>query len=120
MFLARDPDFEVIAEAEDGEAAVRLATQLRPDVVVMDLLMPGMDGIAATAAIRRDAPGVEVLVLTTSLDDDMVVAAIRAGAIGYLVKDMRGEELKEAIRPRQRAGCTCRRRPPRSCCVKCA
>jgi len=98
MFLARDPDFEGIAEAEDGEAAVRLATQLRPDVVVMDLLMPGMDGIAATAAIRRDAPGVEVLVLTTSLDDDKVVAAIRAGAIGYLVKDMRGEELKEGIR----------------------
>lgn len=98
LFLARDPEFEVIGEAEDGEAAVRLACRLRPDVVLMDLLMPRLDGVAATAAIHRDAPDVEVLVLTTVLDDDKIVAAIRAGAIGYLVKDMRGEELKEAIR----------------------
>jgi NarL family two-component system response regulator LiaR len=98
LFLARDPEFEVIGEAEDGEAAVRLACKLRPDVVLMDLLMPRLDGVAATAAIHRDAPDVEVLVLTTVLDDDKIVAAIRAGAIGYLVKDMRGEELKEAIR----------------------
>jgi two-component system, NarL family, response regulator LiaR len=98
MFLARDAEFEVIGEAEDGESALRLARELRPDVVVMDLLMPRMDGVAATAAIRREAPDVEVLVLTTSLDDDKVVGAIRAGAVGYVIKDMRGEELKEAIR----------------------
>jgi DNA-binding NarL/FixJ family response regulator len=98
MFLARDPEFEVIGEAEDGAAALKLARQLKPDVVVMDLLMPIMDGIAATAAIRQQAPGVEVLVLTTSLDDDKVVGALRAGAIGYVIKDMHGDELKEAIR----------------------
>jgi two-component system, NarL family, response regulator LiaR len=98
MFLTRDAEFEVVGEAEDGEAAVRLARQLRPDVVLMDLLMPVMDGVAATAAIHRQAPGVEVLVLTTALEDDKIVAAIRAGAIGYLVKDMRGDELKAAIR----------------------
>ena len=79
-----------------------------------------MDGIAATAAIRRDAPDVEVLVLTTVLDDDKVVGAIRAGAIGYLVKDMRGEELKEAIRAAAAGRVHCRPRLPRSCCAKCA
>jgi two-component system, NarL family, response regulator LiaR len=98
MFLARDPAFEVVGEAEDGESAVRLACSLRPDVVVMDLMMPRIDGVTATALIRRDAPDVEVLVLTTSLDDDKVVGALRAGAIGYVIKDMHGDELKEAIR----------------------
>jgi DNA-binding NarL/FixJ family response regulator len=98
MFLSRDPAFEVIGEAENGQDAVRLAAQLHPDVVVMDLLMPVMDGITATAAIRRDVPGVEVLVLTTSLEDEKVVGAIKAGAIGYVIKDMQGDELKEAIR----------------------
>src|SRR5262245_23988505 len=79
MFLARDPGFDVVGEAEDGESAVQLACSLRPDVVVMDLMMPRMDGVTATALIRREAPDVEVLVLTTSLDDDKVVGALRAG-----------------------------------------
>ena len=98
LYLDRDPDFEVVGEAEDGAAAVRLATELRPNVVLMDLLMPVLDGVAATVAIRREAPGVEVVALTSVLEDDKVVEAIRAGAIGYLLKDTRGEELKAAIR----------------------
>jgi two-component system, NarL family, response regulator LiaR len=98
MFLDRDPGFEVVGEAEDGAAALRLARQLQPDVVLMDLLMPVLDGIAATAAIRREAPAVEVVALTSVLDDDRVIEAVKAGAIGYLLKDARGEELKTAIR----------------------
>jgi two-component system, NarL family, response regulator LiaR len=98
MFLERDAAFEIVGEAEDGAAAVRMATQLRPNVVLMDLLMPVVDGIAATEAIREAAPDVEVLALTSVLDDDQVVRAIKAGAIGYILKDTHGDELKVAIR----------------------
>jgi two-component system, NarL family, response regulator LiaR len=98
MYLARDPDFEIVGQAEDGAQAVRLARELRPDVVVMDLVMPVMDGVAAIEAIRREVPGVEVVALTSVLDDELVVVAVKAGAIGYLHKDARGPELKEAIR----------------------
>ena len=82
LFLDRDPAFEVVGEAEDGAAAVRLATELRPDVVLMDLLMPVLDGVTATAAIRREAPGVEIVALTSVLEDDKVIEAVKAGAIG--------------------------------------
>jgi NarL family two-component system response regulator LiaR len=98
MFLSRDPSFQVIGEAEDGAQAVERARELEPDVVIMDLLMPEMDGIAATSAIRSQTPQVEVLALTSVLEDEKVVAAVRAGAIGYLLKDTRGDELKAAIR----------------------
>jgi len=98
MYLSRDPDFEVVGQAEDGAQAVRLARELRPDVVLMDLVMPVMDGVGAIEAIRRDMPGVEVVALTSVLDDELVVVAVKAGAIGYLHKDARGPELKEAIR----------------------
>ncbi len=98
MFLGYDPAFEIVGEAEDGADAVRLAKSLRPDVVLMDLLMPKMDGVAATAAIRRDLPDVQVIALTSVLEDEKVVAAVKAGAVGYLLKDTQGEELKEAIR----------------------
>ncbi|MBV8718183.1 MAG: response regulator transcription factor [Chloroflexi bacterium] len=98
MYLGRDPAFEVVGEAEDGQQAVRLAAERHPDVVLMDLLMPVMDGIAAIEAIRRDVPGVEVVALTSVLDDEQVVAAVRAGAIGYVLKDAHGLELKDAIR----------------------
>jgi DNA-binding NarL/FixJ family response regulator len=98
MYLARDPAFEVVGEADDGAQAVRLATERRPDVVLMDLLMPVMDGISAIEAIRREAPGVQIVALTSVLEDERVVAAIRAGAIGYVLKDAHGLELKEAIR----------------------
>jgi two-component system, NarL family, response regulator LiaR len=98
MFLALDPELEVVGEASDGAEAVRMARQLRPDVVLMDLLMPVMDGIAATTAIRSEIPDTEVLALTSVLEDASVVGAVRAGAIGYLLKDTKGEELCRAIK----------------------
>jgi two-component system, NarL family, response regulator LiaR len=98
LYLARDPELEVVGEAKDGEEALVLARELRPDVVLMDLLMPVMDGIAATRAIREELPGVEVVALTSVLEDTSVGEAIRAGAIGYLLKDAEVEELHRAIR----------------------
>ena len=82
MYLARDPEFEVVGEAADGAQAVELTKRLRPDVVLMDLMMPVMDGIAAIQAIRAEVPGVEIVALTSVLDDELVVVAVRAGAIG--------------------------------------
>jgi two-component system, NarL family, response regulator LiaR len=98
MFLSLDPELEVVGEATDGAQALRLAQQLRPDVVLMDLLMPGIDGITATAAIRREVPETEVLALTSVLEDASVVGAVRAGAIGYLLKDTQAEALCQAIK----------------------
>ena len=98
MFLGLDPDLEVVGEAADGEEAVRKAEELQPDVVLMDLLMPKMDGITATATIRRARPDTEVIALTSVLEDASVVAAVRAGAIGYLLKDTQADELRSAIR----------------------
>jgi DNA-binding NarL/FixJ family response regulator len=98
MFLALDPDLEVVGEAADGAEAVRLAHSLQPDIVLMDLLMPVMDGIAATAAIRQQLPDVEVIALTSVLEDASVTGAVRAGAIGYLLKDTKADELVRAIR----------------------
>jgi DNA-binding NarL/FixJ family response regulator len=98
MFLALDPELEVVGEASTGAQAVEMAHQLHPDVVLMDLLMPVMDGIAATAAVRKELPDVEVVAVTSVLEDASVVGAIRAGAIGYLLKDARGDELCQAIR----------------------
>jgi two-component system, NarL family, response regulator LiaR len=98
MLLAADPELAVAGEAGTGVEAVRLARELRPDVVLMDLVMPEMDGIAATAAIRREAPGTEVLALTSVLEDASVADAVRAGAIGYLLKDTEVVELRRAIK----------------------
>jgi DNA-binding NarL/FixJ family response regulator len=98
MYLASDPELEVVGEAVDGLEAVQQARTLRPDVVLMDLLLPRMDGISATAAIRREMPDVEVVALTGVLEEGMVVDAVRAGAIGYLLKDTSVEELSSAIR----------------------
>src|SRR5215470_18108356 len=97
-FLELDPELTVVGEAADGAEAVRLAQHLQPDIVLMDLLMPGMDGIAATAAIRRELPETEVLALTSVLEDASVVGAVRAGAIGYLLKDTQAEALCQAIK----------------------
>jgi two-component system, NarL family, response regulator LiaR len=97
MFLSLDPDLEVVGEASNGREALALARELRPDVVLMDLLMPVMDGIKATEAIRSEMPEVEVVALTSVLEDTSVSGAVRAGAIGYLLKDTDAEELKRAI-----------------------
>lgn len=95
--LEVQPGIEVVGEAGDGEEAVRLGAELRPDVVLMDLRMPRLDGIAATARLREEQPGVRVLALTTFDDDEDVFAAIRAGAVGYLLKDVSGARLVEAL-----------------------
>jgi DNA-binding NarL/FixJ family response regulator len=98
MFLGLDPAIEVIGEASDGAEALRLAGALAPDVVLMDLIMPVMDGISATRAIREQFPDTEVVALTSVLEDASVVGAIRAGAIGYLLKTTDAEELRRSIR----------------------
>ena len=98
MFLGLDADFEVVAEAANGAEALRLAHEHKPDVVLMDLLMPVMDGITATAAIRRELPETEVVALTSVLEDASVIGAVRAGAIGYLLKDTESNELRRAIK----------------------
>ena len=98
MFLQRDPDLEVVGEAADGAEAIQQARLLRPDVVVMDLLLPVLDGMAATRAIRSELPETEVLALTSVLGSASVVEAIRAGAIGYLHKDTQAAELRTAIK----------------------
>src|SRR2546422_275395 len=98
MFLGLDSELEVVGEAADGAEALRLARQLLPDVVLMDLLMPVMDGITATAAIRSELPDTEVLALTSVLEDASVVGAVRAGAIGYLLKNTEADELRRAIK----------------------
>ena len=98
MFLSLDPDIEVVGEAENGEEALGMARELHPDVVLMDLLMPVMNGMEATKAIRSEMPDVEVIALTSVLEDVSVTGAMRAGAMGYLLKDTQAEELHRAIR----------------------
>jgi len=98
LYLKRDPEIEVVGEAADGEEAVQLARSLRPDVVLMDPLMPRMEGIEATEAIRTELPEVETVALTSVLEDGAVTGAIRAGAIGYLLKNTKAEELIRAIK----------------------
>ena len=98
MFLELDPELEIAGEAENGARALELARELRPDVVLMDLLMPVMDGLAATEALRRELPDTEVIALTSVLEDASVVGAVKAGAIGYLLKDTQADELCRAIK----------------------
>jgi DNA-binding NarL/FixJ family response regulator len=98
MFLDLDPELEVIGEASNGSEGVRMAHELGPDVVLMDLLMPIMDGITAISIIRRELPDVEVVALTSVLDDSSVAGAVRAGAIGYLLKDTEASDLNRAIK----------------------
>jgi NarL family two-component system response regulator LiaR len=98
MFLGLDPELEVIGEACDGAEALLRAHELHPDVVLIDLLMPVMDGIAAIGAIRRELPDIEVIALTSVLDDSSVIGAVRAGAIGYLLKDTEADDLCRAIK----------------------
>ena len=98
MVLEADAELEVVGEACDGAEALQLAGVLRPDVVVMDLAMPVAGGLTAIVALRAELPETEVVVLTAADDSTSVAAAIRAGAIGYLVKDTGAEELRRAVR----------------------
>mgnify|MGYP003619273882 CR=1 FL=1 len=98
MFLGLDPELAIVGQALNGAEAVEMAHKLKPDVVLMDLLMPVMDGITATTVIRREMPEIEVVALTSVLEDEKVIGAIRAGAIGYLLKDTEADELRRAIK----------------------
>jgi DNA-binding NarL/FixJ family response regulator len=95
--LEVQPEIDVVGEAADGAQAVGLCAELCPDVALMDLRMPVLDGIAATARLRAEQPGVRVLALTTFDDDAAVFAAVRAGAVGYLLKDVSSARLVEAL-----------------------
>ena len=97
-FLALHDDLEIVGEAGDGAAAIDGADTLRPDVVVMDLLMPGVDGIDATARIKAAHPDVEVVAITSFVEEARIVAALEAGASGFLLKDAEADELAAAIR----------------------
>jgi NarL family two-component system response regulator LiaR len=97
-FLLVFDDLELVGEASGGEEAVRLCQQLKPEVVLMDLVMPGMDGAAATRAIRERCPTVQVIALTSFREQELVQAALEAGAIGYLLKNVGADELANAIR----------------------
>ena len=97
LLLSLLPGVEVVGTAADGNEALALVAQLRPDVVLMDLRMPGLDGVASTRRLRAEHPSVKVIVLTTYADDRSVVGALQAGADGYLTKDAGGDEIRQAL-----------------------
>lgn len=96
-FLSVYDDLTLVGEANDGAKAVNLCGQLRPDVILMDLLMPNMDGAEATLAIRKHYPHIQVIALTSFKEDDLIKRALEAGAIGYLLKNVTADELADAI-----------------------
>ena len=97
-FLSVNSDLELVGEAENGQQAVARAGLLQPDVILMDLMMPVMDGIAATQAIKRQHPAIQIVALTSFQEDELVQNALRAGAIGYLMKNVTARELAAASR----------------------
>jgi len=97
-FLLAFDDFELVGEAGSGEEAIAICADLRPDVVLMDLVMPGIDGATATRAIRQRCPQIRVIALTSFKEEDLVQGALQAGAIGYLLKNVTADELANAIR----------------------
>jgi DNA-binding NarL/FixJ family response regulator len=97
LLLSLLPGVEVVGTAADGNEALALVAQVRPDVVLMDLRMPGLDGVASTRRLRAEHPSVKVIVLTTYADDRSVVSALQAGADGYLTKDAGGDEIRQAL-----------------------
>jgi DNA-binding NarL/FixJ family response regulator len=97
LFLEFDPELVVVGEATNGIEALKLVESLQPDVVLMDILMPLMDGLEATLAIRQEFPDTEVIILTSVVDENIISQCIRAGASGYLLKDTRSEELCGAV-----------------------
>ncbi len=98
MILAKEPDIEVVGEAEDGRQALDLVEQRRPNVVIMDLSMPGMGGIEATKKVKEQHPGVNVLALTMHEDESYVFQLLRAGASGYVLKRAAAQDLVQAVR----------------------
>ena len=98
VFLEINDDFELVAEASSGAEAIRLAEELHPDVMLMDLIMPGIDGITAMQRIRAIHPDVQIIALTSFKDEELVRAALQAGAIGYLLKNVSIDELAAAMR----------------------
>ncbi|TFD96301.1 response regulator transcription factor [Jeotgalibacillus sp. R-1-5s-1] len=98
FFLKTQKDIEIVGEAKNGLEAVELVKKLQPDIVLMDLIMPEMDGIEATREIKRALPGTEIMMLTSFSDQDHVIPAIEAGAAGYQLKDIEPDELVESIR----------------------
>ncbi|MCC6456365.1 MAG: response regulator transcription factor [Caldilineaceae bacterium] len=105
-FLYAYDDFELVGEASDGEEALRLCARVQPDVILMDLIMPRMDGATATRAIRERYPNIQILVLTSFKEDNLVHDALKAGAIGYLLKNVTADELANAIRAAHRGRTT--------------
>lgn len=97
-FLGLLDDLEIVGEAEDGDEAIRLAEETKPDVILMDLVMPCCDGMTATAEIKRRQPDVEIVALTSFIEEGRVVAALEAGATGYLLKDASADEVADAVR----------------------
>ncbi len=97
MYLKFDPTLEVIGEASNGQEALELLVQLSPDVILMDLVMPVLDGISTITEVKKRYPDIEIIALTSVLEDEKVVGAVQAGATGYLLKDSKPQELIEAI-----------------------
>jgi NarL family two-component system response regulator LiaR len=97
-FLRLDPEIEVVGTAEDGAEAIKLAKELNPDIVLMDLMMPVMDGLEATKIIRKQIPNTQVLVLTSVLDNTTIARVVQAGAMGYILKNTRAKELCTSIK----------------------
>jgi NarL family two-component system response regulator LiaR len=97
-FLSANPDLELVGEAENGEQAVVRAGLLQPDVMLMDLMMPVMDGVSAIRGIKTQHPGIQIVALTSFQEDELVQNALRAGAVGYLMKNVTARELAAAIR----------------------
>ncbi len=98
VFLSVYDDLEVVAEADDGQQAISLCSQALPDVILMDMVMPNVDGPTATARILAESPTAKVIALTTFANEELVQRAIQAGAIGYLLKDVHADKLAQAIR----------------------
>ena len=112
-FLNAFEDLELAGEAESGQSAIKLCAKLHPDVMLMDMMMPDMDGATATRKIREQFPKVQVIVLTSFKEEELVKKALEAGAIGYLLKDVSADDLVKAIRAAHEGRATYRRRLPR-------
>src|SRR5215470_9031248 len=106
VFLSGFPDMELVGEAAHGMEAVDLCAEVQPDVILMDVLMPEMDGIEATRQIKAKYPNVQILMLSSSKEEDVIKSGIQAGAIGYVLKNITAEEMAEAIRAAARGEAT--------------